>query len=130
MKSQTSLVAQEYRLQEWGQMIQACKARPKGMTVDEWCQSNSISKANYYYRMQQVRKAFLQLVPDSTMQQEVIPVRTELMTMSENVPEEKPAPPAVEEFLELKSHGITLHVTERTSNKLLSKVLGVLAHVK
>ena len=129
MKSQTSLVAQEYRLQEWGQMIQACKARPKGMTVDEWCQSNSISKANYYYRMQQVRKALLEFVPDSSLKQEVVPVRAELMTMSENVPEEKPVQPVAEVFLEREAHGITLRVTEQTPNKLLSKVLGVLAHV-
>ena len=42
----------------------------------------------------------------------------ELMTMSENVPEEKPVQPVAEVFLEMEAHGITLRVTEQTPNKL------------
>lgn len=51
MKSQTALVARSCRLNEWVQMIHDCKNRPAGMSVDEWCKLNSITKANYYYRM-------------------------------------------------------------------------------
>lgn len=54
MKFQTSLAARNYRLNEWNQMVESCKNRPIGMSVDEWCQENSITKANYYYRMTQV----------------------------------------------------------------------------
>ena len=50
MKTQTSIVARSCRLQEWAQMIQKCNNRPVGMSVSEWCQANSITKANYYYR--------------------------------------------------------------------------------
>ena len=59
MKSQTALVARKCRLNEWGRMVHDCKNRPVGMSVDEWCELNSITKANYYYRMKQVRIACL-----------------------------------------------------------------------
>ena len=54
MKSQTSLAARNCRLQEWSKMVHSCNNRPIGMSVDEWCRENSITTANYYYRMTQV----------------------------------------------------------------------------
>lgn len=58
MKSQTALVARNCRLNEWTAMVQDCKNRPAGMSVDEWCRLHSITKSNYYYRMKQVRLAY------------------------------------------------------------------------
>ena len=43
MKSQTSLVARSCRIQEWAAMVQECKNRPEGMSVDEWCHANNIT---------------------------------------------------------------------------------------
>lgn len=59
MKSQTSQVARSCRIREWASMVQECRNRPNDMSVDEWCQANNITKANYYYRFAQVRKACL-----------------------------------------------------------------------
>ncbi len=59
MNSQTSLVAKKYRLQQWAMQISECQNRPKEMTVDEWCEQHSITKANYYYRLKRVRQAYL-----------------------------------------------------------------------
>lgn len=50
MKSQTSQVARSCRIREWAAMVQECRNRPNGMSVDEWCRANNITKANYYYR--------------------------------------------------------------------------------
>jgi hypothetical protein len=44
MSSQTTTVSRQCRLQEWAEMVHACKSRPIGMTVDEWCDANSMSK--------------------------------------------------------------------------------------
>ena len=63
MKSQTALVARKCRLNEWARMVHDCKNRPAGMSVDEWCEFNSITKANYYYRMKQVRIDCLDALP-------------------------------------------------------------------
>ena len=58
MKSQTSLVAKQYRLQTWAAQIQDCQNRLEVMSVDDWCHQNNITKANYY-RLRCVRQACL-----------------------------------------------------------------------
>lgn len=65
MESQTSLVARQTRLSEWAEQIKACQNRPEGMKVAEWCAQNGITKANYYWRLRQVRAAYLGTVPDT-----------------------------------------------------------------
>ena len=49
MKSQTSQVARSCRIREQAAMGQECRNRPNGMSVDEWCRANNITKTNYYY---------------------------------------------------------------------------------
>ena len=85
MKSQTSLAARNCRLKEWAQMIQNCNNRPIGMSVDEWCQANSITKANYYYRMAQVRKACLDSLSETAVEQKIVPVPLNLMSLEDDV---------------------------------------------
>ena len=127
MKSQTALVARNCRLNEWARMVHDCKNRSAGMSVDEWCKLNSITKANYYYRMKQVRIACLDALPSEESVHAVVPVPLELMEEESagisTVSSDNPC-------LELYAHGVTLCVTEATSEALLAKVLGVLAHVK
>lgn len=124
--STTSLIARQCRLREWAQMVQDCKSRPEEMSVDEWCEAHSITKANYYYRMTQVRKACLKAVPKEVAEQAIVPVPMKLMSIDEHDSFETEA----DSFLELESNGITVRVTPQTSTELLSKVLGVIAHVK
>ena len=126
MKSQAALVSRNCRLQEWAQMVHECKNRPVDMSVDEWCKHHSITKANYYYRMKQVRIACLDALPEEVIEHAVVPVPMEVMapdTVS-------PLGAFDNSYIELSSHGVTLRVTEDTSDVLLRKVLGVLAHVE
>lgn len=123
MKSQTSLAARNCRLQEWSKMVHSCNNRPIGMSVDEWCRENSITTANYYYRMTQVRKACLDSLSDEAVNQEVVPAEEPCI--------KKLLPESVKgSSLEFDFHGATLRVTDQTSDALLAKVLGVLAHVE
>ena len=110
-------------------MIQECNQRPCGMSVSEWCQENSITTANYYYRMAQVRKACLDSLPVKPVEQTIVPVPTELIPSDNSVLEESISRKA-ESCIEISSHGMTLRITENTSSSLIEKVLGVLAHVK
>lgn len=130
MKSQTSLTARNYRLNEWNQMVESCKNRPIGMSVDEWCKENSIAKANYYYRMTQVRKACLDSLPKEKVEQAVVPVPEKLMVSEESCEQVPTQTNLEDEFLELTFHGATIRVTDQTSKNLLAKVLEVLTHVK
>lgn len=61
MSSQTSLVAEQVRLQQWAAQLQDCKNRPADMKVETWCSEHGITKANYYYRLKRVRKACLEV---------------------------------------------------------------------
>ena len=82
MKSQTSLAARNCRLQEWSKMVHSCNNRPIGMSVDEWCRENSITTANYYYRMTQVRKTCLDSLSDEAVNQEVVSVPRSIQCLS------------------------------------------------
>lgn len=131
MKSQTSQVARSCRIREWAAMVQECRNRPSGMSVDEWCQANNITKANYYYRFAQVRKACLDYIPSDTVEHAIIPVPMELMhTEFETTAVDSNRALTHDSFLDIFVNGMTIRVTEQTSSGLLKKVLGVLAHVE
>lgn len=72
MKSQTSQVARSCRIREWAAMVQECRNCPNGMSVDELCRANNITKTNYYYRFAQVRKACLDSIPSDSVEHEII----------------------------------------------------------
>ena len=131
MKSQTSQVARSCRIREWAAMVQEGRNRPNGMSVDEWCRANNITKANYYYRFAQVRKACLDSIPSDTVEHAIIPVPMELMhTKSETTAVDSNSALTHDSFLDIFVNGMTIRVTEQTSSVLLRKVLGVLAHVE
>lgn len=131
MKSQTSQVARSCRIREWAAMVQECRNRPSGMSVDKWCQANNITKANYYYRFAQVRKACLDSIPSDTVEHAIIQVPMELMhTESESTAVDSNSALTHDSFLDISVNGMTIRVTEQTSSVLLKKVLGVLAHVE
>lgn len=60
MAIQTSLMAQQVRIQQWAEQIRECQSRPKGMDVETWCAQNNLTKANYYYRLRRVREVCLE----------------------------------------------------------------------
>ena len=131
MKSQTSQVARSCRIREWAAMVQECRNRPSGLSVDKWCQANNITKANYYYRFAQVRKACLDSIPSDTVEHAIIQVPMELMhTESESTAVDSNSALTHDSFLDISVNGMTIRVTEQTSSVLLKKVLGVLAHVE
>lgn len=109
-------------------MVRECNQRPYGMSVSEWCQENSITTANYYYRMSQVRKACMNPIPSETIEQSIVPIPTELMNSETSALEE--SVPRKESYIEISAHGMTLKITEDTASSLIAKVLGVLAHVE
>lgn len=110
-------------------MVQECKQHPYGMSVSEWCQENSITTANYYYRMSQVRKACMDSLPVEMMEQSIVPISPELMN-SERTSLEESVQRKAESCIEISAHGMTLKITENTASALIEKVLGVLAHVE
>jgi len=77
MSSITTMVADQYRLQEWTEQIKFCQNRPEGMQVKDWCDQNGITKSNYYYRLRRVRQACLDTFPAQTIPSAMEPIPME-----------------------------------------------------
>ena len=83
MATQTSLIAQQTRIQEWEEQNRDCHSRPKGMDVETWCAQNNLTKANYYYRLRRVREVYLEQF------QETSPEFIEIPNPKPQIPEEE-----------------------------------------
>ncbi|MFG6365802.1 MULTISPECIES: IS66 family insertion sequence element accessory protein TnpA [Bacillota] len=124
MSSETTLMAEQCRLQEWAAQIRDCQSRPSGMSVVEWCAGHGITKANYYYRLRRVRKACLETIQTKMPAQQVVPVRPGLLQHQEQE-DGNPQP-----GLDISIKGFSIHVTGATSMPLLAEVLRVVQHAE
>ena len=124
MSSETTLMAEQCRLQEWAAQIRDCQSRPSGMSVVEWCAGHGITKANYYYRLRCVRKACLETIQTKMPAQQVVPVRPGLLQHQEQE-DGNPQP-----GLDISIKGFSIHVTGATSMPLLAEVLRVVQHAE
>ena len=84
MSSETTMMAEQYRLREWADQIRDCQSRPSGMSVVSWCACHGITKANYYYRLRRVREACLETMQGEMTAQQIIPVQAGLLQQQEH----------------------------------------------
>lgn len=124
MSSETTMVAEQYRLQEWAAQIRDCQNHPAGMSIVEWCSRNGITKANYYYRLRRVRKACLESISQETSSQQIVPVEPMLLQEKEKTCG-KPVP-----GLDIFIKECSIHVTEEAPLQLLAAVLEVIRLAK
>ena len=126
MTTQTSLVAEQVRLQQWAEQVRDCKNRPKGMDVETWCAQNNISKANYYYRLRRVRKACLDQMQteQSNFVELPIPSEENISVGSDNVSDSVPA-------IRIKTkEGVSFEVFSNTSTEVLKYLIKVVTHAE
>ena len=119
MSSETSIVAADFRLQEWAAQIRECQSRPTGMSVVSWCACHGITKANYYYRLRRVRQACLENIQKEMPVQRMIPVEPGLLQQGQKGGSEPPG-------LDISVKDFSVHVTESTPMPLLTAVLEVI----
>ena len=119
MSSETTMIAEKCRLQEWAAQIRDCQSRPAGMTVVSWCACHGITKADYYYRLRRVREACLETIQGEISAQQIVPVQPGFLHQE---PKECSAQPGVD----ISIKGCSIHVTEETSMQLLASVLEVM----
>lgn len=124
MSSETTMIAEQCRLQEWALQIRDCQSRPAGMSVISWCACHGITKANYYYRLRRVREACLETVQEEMPAQQIVPVQSELLRP------QKQKDCGVQPGLDISIRGVSIHVTESTSMPLLAEVLKVVLHAQ
>lgn len=124
MKSQTSLVAQQTRLREWAEQIRDCNNRPHGMTVDEWCRGQGITKANYYWRLRKVREELLK-VTDSMPAFAELKAPAPETTLIENNSSAQPKIAAV-----IKTDKWSIEIMDQASSAFLNTLIGALNHAQ
>ena len=120
MKSETSVVTTQYRLQEWAAQIKDCQNCPEGMKVSDWCEIHGISKSNYYYRLRQVKRACLETFPREQLPGQIVPVDQRLLAGGPS------CTTSIEPRLDICFRDYTIHVTEATPPDLLSMVIRVI----
>ena len=125
MRSQTSLVATQIRLQQWAEDIHACQNRPADMKIETWCSQNGITKANYYYRLRKVREACLLACDDSNHS------FVEL-SVSENNSPSQTASVTTEKVAAIlhMSNGISLELYNSASYEFIKKILEASAYAQ
>lgn len=134
MKTKASLVAESVRLKQWSQQIRECQNRPAGLTMNDWCRQQGITKANYYYRLRRVRQAILNYSAEERPDHKQIPDFVELPVpagcLSPAIPREQAMPekPAASAVIR-GNNGITIDVFPETSPELLHALVRALAHV-
>ena len=124
MKSQTSLVAQQTRLMEWAEQIRDCNNRPHGMTVDEWCRGQGITKANYYWRLRKVREELLK-VTDSMPAFAELKAPAPETTLIENNSSAQSKIAAV-----IKTDKWSIEIMDQASSPFLNTLIGALNHAQ
>ncbi len=121
MKSHTSLVAQQTRLNEWADLIRDCQNRPQGMKIDEWCQLHDITKASYYWRLRKVREAYLETAEHT---QAFVEVPSSALHPVNTTSEHKIA------TIIRSGSNLTLEITDQASASFLSTLLGVIRNAQ
>ena len=123
MNTQTSLVAEQIRLQQWADQIRDCQNRPSDMKVDAWCREHGITKANYYYRLRRVREACLKRCDPS-------PSFVELTAPAESIPAKvSHTHSSVAAVLHAES-GITIDIYNDASADFLRNLIGAASHAE
>ena len=125
MKSQTSLVAQQTRLNQWAQQIRECNNRPSGMTVDEWCSANGLTKANYYWRLRKVREALLTVAESAPAFVELKEPEPESEHAVSIVPKDENSSKVA---AVIKKNSYSIEITDQASASFLQNLLEAMNH--
>lgn len=124
MNTQTAIVARQARLKRWAEDVKSCQSRPAGMTVDEWCKRNNLTKAAYYWRMAELRREYLKNKSENKESE-----CKELPVAKPRFVEIKPQPSADNKAI-LNIGNASLEIKEDISDELLKKIIKAVAYVK
>ena len=112
-------------LKRWAEDVKSCQSRPSGMTVDEWCKKNNITKAAYYWRMAELRREYLKNKSENKESE-----YTELPVAKPKFVEIKPQPSNNDNKVVLNIGNASLEIKEDISDELLKKIIKAVAYVK
>ena len=116
---QVTKVKNEYRLQQWSNLIKDCQS--SGMKVDAWCETNGISRNSYYYWLRKIREAAFHefAVVEDLPSEPVVLKKLEVQTP---VPDTRAA-------VIIRLGNATIEINEGTSQQTIQAVLLALQSV-
>ena len=125
MNSIESSIVKTCRHKDWADQIRECQSRPRGMTIEEWCSKNGITRADYYYRMKAVRKSCIDQVS-----QPIVPVP--VSTLKTNTPSAETQQISVKNdaCMSISAGSANILVAGNTPPELLRTLLEVTFNVK
>lgn len=120
----TRAVAQQYRLNQWTEIIREC--RSSGKTISVWCAEHNINSKSYYYWLRRVRTAACESLPViSTGEQQIVPVKMPVSQIK-----------AISMVSESSSHiilhmgSVTVELKNGATTELIENTLRALTHVR
>lgn len=115
-----SSAAHQAKLSKWAKLIEEHKA--SGMKVDDWCEANNLTRNAYYYWYRLIKESYLEsITPDIVPLQ--MPMVTQANTMSEPIVPSTTRCTNTTPSLTISVNGISIEVTDDTSDVLLTKVI-------
>ncbi len=126
MNTETSLISKQVRYKQWADDIRDCNARPKGMTVGVWCKNHGINLNTYYWRLNALRRACIDMLPeyDQKDNAEATPRFIELKAIG-NSNLDNPIPPSVI----IRVGNSSIEIREGISDSFLARLIGTVANV-
>lgn len=130
MKTQTSLVAEQVRLQHWTKQIKTCQTRPNGMNVDTWSDQHGITKSNYYYRLRRVRETCLCVTTCNKTNFVELPV-----SQIESVPDSSTIATTTSEKVEIAAvlhdpNDLLIEIKSNASSDFIHSLIGALSYAQ
>lgn len=106
-------VKRQYNLRTWTKIISECTN--SGMTIKDWCASNDIQPARFYYWKKQIQE---ELVKENSLSNTFVELKDDFHALSSNKAD-----------MVLDLNGIRLEINNTATSSLISKVLKVINHV-
>ena len=76
----TRQVTQEYRMNQWMDVIRQC--RDSGKSVTSWCAENDINPKKYYYWLRKIRAAACKALPAINNEGSIVPLEIDETSLS------------------------------------------------
>lgn len=118
----TGKVAQQYRLNQWIQIIREC--RSSGQTVKVWCAEHNIKLSSYFYWLKRIREAACEALPVlNAGGTEIVEVN---LTQNTTEPLNYESSPGII----LRIGSVTMEVHSSASQALIESTLRAIEHVR
>ena len=137
--TELNFATQEFRLEQWKGIIQ--DRINSGLMVDEYCKLHNLSRNSYFYWLRKIKMDILkkqalnvsseEIPQEESVFVEICPSQTlQLMSDSHTVAKDSMGQSSLKSQVMVLVDGVSIAVSDNTSDELLARVLKVVRNVK